>query len=397
MSSIVWTLARLLAPYDVSAFVEGYLERDMLHVERQDGHYYQGLPSIADLDAILWVADPTWGEVQVANCRRGADWVDLTKGPPSTAVLRSAVDQGDSLVLNDVHRYWLPVGELVRDCEQALGMPVNANLYLTPPNAQGLSAHYDTQDGIILQLEGSKRWRCAPPVRELPLPKEDRDIDPVSVLDATEITLKAGELLYVPRGVIHEPCTLDEWSLHLTVTLNTVRWSALLSSAFQQAVSRAAAQESELRRALPVDWLRDGFSLSAIRTTFDQLARIALGYLDLEATLAVEREAHIAGMSPLPRSAFRGLSLLSGDTARPSRYVVARPCALIERDGGLDLHCPGSVLDVPSSARSVLEWMMRKETFDLGELSALTSPAVAVPLVQRLVSAGFISVTERAL
>jgi len=39
-------------------------------------------------------------------------------------------------------------------------------VYLTPPGSQGFSPHYDDIDAFVLQLEGSKRWRCyRPPTR----------------------------------------------------------------------------------------------------------------------------------------------------------------------------------------------------------------------------------------
>ena len=37
-----------------------------------------------------------------------------------------------------------------------------ANVYFTPPRAQGFKTHHDTHDVFILQLLGSKRWRTYP-------------------------------------------------------------------------------------------------------------------------------------------------------------------------------------------------------------------------------------------
>ena len=44
----------------------------------------------------------------------------------------------------------------------------NANLYLTPAGAQGFDAHYDWMDGLVVQLDGAKRWRLYPPLVALP-------------------------------------------------------------------------------------------------------------------------------------------------------------------------------------------------------------------------------------
>lgn len=42
---------------------------------------------------------------------------------------------------------------------QTLRTRAQTNAYLTPPSNQGFTAHTDSQDVFILQLEGAKRWR----------------------------------------------------------------------------------------------------------------------------------------------------------------------------------------------------------------------------------------------
>jgi len=49
-----------------------------------------------------------------------------------------------------------------------------------------------------------------------------------------ELMLTAGDLLYMPRGFLHEAWTTDEPSTHLTVGLHVVRWLDLLSVALAQ-------------------------------------------------------------------------------------------------------------------------------------------------------------------
>ena len=49
--------------------------------------------------------------------------------------------------------------------EQSFECVVGANTYLTPPNSQGFSPHYDDVEAFVLQTEGAKRWRLyAPPL-----------------------------------------------------------------------------------------------------------------------------------------------------------------------------------------------------------------------------------------
>lgn len=54
---------------------------------------------------------------------------------------------GFSVVINRLQRRWREVSEVSLALEDVLGQPVNANLYMTPPNSQGFEAHFDWMDG----------------------------------------------------------------------------------------------------------------------------------------------------------------------------------------------------------------------------------------------------------
>ena len=111
---------------------------------------------------------------------------------------------------------------------------------------------------FVAQVEGSKTWRLGPPTRELPLADE---VSRHTTLTApvTEVRLDAGDVLYVPRGWLHEAQAGPAPSLHLTLGVRVVRWVDLVVDA----VAAAAAADVELRRALPAAHLADGTSAIA--------------------------------------------------------------------------------------------------------------------------------------
>ena len=73
------------------------------------------------------------------------------------------------MVLQGLHRVWPPIIELCQQLAAELGHPVQANAYVTPPQNQGFSNHYDVHDVFVLQIEGEKRWQIHAPVLEAPL------------------------------------------------------------------------------------------------------------------------------------------------------------------------------------------------------------------------------------
>lgn len=98
---------------------------------------------------------------------------------------------------------------------------VGANIYLTPPNSQGFAPHYDDIEAFVLQIEGQKEWLLYPPR------SADEVLPRTSSPDFRENELgeplfrhilKPGDMLYFPRGWIHQARTVEnQHSLHITL------------------------------------------------------------------------------------------------------------------------------------------------------------------------------------
>ena len=167
----------------------------------------------------------------------------ITVGRARPAVVWDAYNEGCSIRVLNPHTYSTHIWKLLSCLQEYFGSLVGANTYLTPPGSQGFAPHYgkinddqcsrrctssvrfaDDIDAFILQLEGKKHWRVYKPLNDdevLPL-KSSGDLNR-SVLDGVtpciEAVLEAGDLLYMPRGYIHQGHTLDDaHSLHLTVS-----------------------------------------------------------------------------------------------------------------------------------------------------------------------------------
>jgi bifunctional lysine-specific demethylase and histidyl-hydroxylase NO66 len=145
------------------------------------------------------------------------------------------------------------------------GCMVGANAYLTAPgSSQGFAPHFDDIEAFCLQLEGRKRWKVYAPAKEARLPRvssadftEDDMIDREPVLD---VVLEPGDLLYMPRGWIHQGITLpgNEHSLHLTMSaMQQWAWVDYLELLLPEALEAATNSETSisLRQGLPRKFL----------------------------------------------------------------------------------------------------------------------------------------------
>ena len=83
----------------------------------------------------------------------------------------------------------------------------------------------------------------------------------------TELTLRPGDVLYVPRGMPHCAMAKDSTSLHLTVSITPLYWMDLLKAAVEQAAVHASA----LRRSLPIGFVEQPTAVEVLRREFSDV------------------------------------------------------------------------------------------------------------------------------
>jgi ribosomal protein L16 Arg81 hydroxylase len=193
------------------------------------------------------------------------------------------------------------LGEFCRALEGLFSAHVQTNAYLTPSGNQGFPTHYDNHDVFILQISGAKEWRFHGAPVATPYRGEGFELGRHEPGEVTEsFTLKPGECVYLPRGVMHAASNVgDDPSLHITVGLITKTWADLIL----ESVSELALNEPDFRHSLPPGYANRGFDRQAAARHFDHLkALIATkagmdGAMDLLAdNFLRERRPNLAGV-----------------------------------------------------------------------------------------------------
>ncbi|GAV59726.1 Cupin_4 domain-containing protein [Cephalotus follicularis] len=142
-----------------------------------------------------------------------------------------AFREGYTIALRGMEFRFKSIAAIADGLASLFGQPsVGANIYLTPPNSQGLARHYDDHCVFVCQLFGTKQWKisCHP---NMQLPRLYDSLDSLqssenetSMAACTQISLREGDILYIPRGFSHEALTENceqsgsaGFSLHLTL------------------------------------------------------------------------------------------------------------------------------------------------------------------------------------
>lgn len=96
---------------------------------------------------------------------------------------------------------------------------VQVNTYLTTNDAAGFDLHWDDHDVIIVQLGGEKSWEVRGLSRPAPMYRDAERNDEPSEEIIWSGTLKAGDVMHIPRGYWHQATRVDQgtgYSLHAT-------------------------------------------------------------------------------------------------------------------------------------------------------------------------------------
>ena len=165
--------------------------------------------------------------------------------------------EGATLVLQGLHRTWAPLTHFSQGLAADLGHPVQVNAYVTPPENQGFSDHYDVHDVFVLQTHGRKQWRLRRPVRPAPLRDElwtDRRAEVEAAATQPpelEAVLEPGDCLYLPRGWLHAATAQGEVSTHVTIGVHTWTRHHIARHLLDRALAEAGARE-DVRASLPL-------------------------------------------------------------------------------------------------------------------------------------------------
>jgi hypothetical protein len=286
---------------------------------------------------------------------------------------------GATIVLQSLHRYWLPLTRFCRDLELTLTHPVQVNAYVTPPSSRGLGLHADGHDVFVLQVHGRKRWEVYRPG-----PGGDAEQPGERLLD---VTLEPGDCLYVPVGFPHAVWTERSASAHLTVGVITYRWRELLREAVLEALDEPA-----FGATLPPGFVDD--PQAAGPAAAEVLARLRRRLDQLEPAQLVGAAAQRFWSSRPPILTGQLQQLLALDEVSDATVVRRRAgsvCRLHpDRDGRPTLQLGDRLLTFPVWVEPALEKLLGLERFAVADLAGVLDPESRLVLVRRLVREGLL-------
>lgn len=397
-------LSRLIAPVSEDEFFSNYYERKCLHLgDRDPNAVYSGFPDVEGFEQLLWQHE--YKLRQSLRVNKGGKYLKIPHHASGKDVFRWALErfnEGYTLILNGTDHISLDIARVARAIESETFGKVAANAFFTPAENRGFLPHFDTHDVFVLQLAGSKHWYIYDQRINLPVDRQIRLLDQNTVGEPIEkYELLAGDLLYVPRGLVHGAFTASNPSLHITMGYRPMRWSDYLSALVGVVAEECDALRSSVR---PRELCLDDEAFETIFSKFTdhvRSPRVRQGALDRVG------EAFLAQLRPLPGGHLKALN--DSKKIAESTMVFRRdntPCEVFENDTSVRIQFPGvglassdnlkpGAVSAPLSAGGAIRYMATTNSpFCACDLPKILSKDSRIALVRKLVEEGLLVLVD---
>jgi len=386
----------LIYPITIEGFIANYWEKELLLIKREAPSYYESLLSIAKIDEVLDYHRPNKSNLIVVKNQEpmSPSKYENADGSLNLNQLYAAYGDGYTVVINGIDRFWKPIKNLCHNTRTFLSHKTVGNMYLTPENQQALSPHYDAHDVFVIQVAGKKHWKIYDATYKTPLLDSFQPIFQREHLkNCKEITLEAGDMMYIPRGVPHEASTSDESSLHLTIGIYPTQWIDFITKSFKN----LAQNNIELRQALPIGFLdpnRNPLELSSeIKTTFSKFLESISEEENIQGALLHLSEEFRLGAQPTSDGHFSHLDEMH--KTKLDSYLTKRANMLckVQQIGAIArIIFPGNVIRGPIGIAPCLKFIAENEgVFQVDEIPML-SEQNKIKLAKRLIRGGLLKV-----
>lgn len=347
------TLEEILHPVTPAQFRAEYEGRQPLHIPAVEGSNKRALLPWDAFNGLLnqsnvWDSErlklmrhddsvPPEQYCQRKRTPEGMIWRPL---PAKVEVFLSA---GASILANDVMTLHSPITRAGVALGEALAAEVGASVFCSFKGGRAVATHYDVHEVFAVQTEGEKVWNLY----------EGREIDPVGYPSGltqsdfnkacgrlvSTITMKPGDVLYMPRGFYHDTVTPDQPSLHVSFTVMPLAGRSILSL-----LDGPVLQDAAFRAWLPAAGADGGAQLEA------RLSDLATRLAGIVASPAFRDEVALLQRRLMPRAP---------DFSLP----VRKPITLYRVTGR-------AFPDMGTIARRTFDWMIEERQFAVEDLVA---------------------------
>ncbi|MBK1657733.1 cupin domain-containing protein [Paracraurococcus ruber] len=402
------TFAELLAPMPPEQFFAEFHDRKPLHI-RGGAAKFAHVLSWRQINRLLDMTH-VWSSQSLKlvldgkpvapeeYCTRATSRDNDQVMQPVAARIRDWVAKGASVVLNDVDSLTPGLAAVSHALEAAGLGKAQGNVYISWQSHKAFPAHYDTHDVWAVQVEGEKTWNVWDGRADWPIPHPAFRTESQAQHEQQKgrlrekVLLKAGDILYLPRGWYHDALAEAPASVHVAFGLHAPLGLDLLNILHERAL-----YDVEFRKPLP---RQDGSAAAkfALTSRAQQLAQ-RLAELARDPKVMAALEQFVAGYR-FDRGgndllAARGLAApeaaATGGEDAPAFKVLAPGAKPVRRGADWVLKTATGALPLAPPEAEAAGWILARPDVAEPELRAAHPAVDAAALLARLREAGLLA------
>ena len=182
---------------------------------------------------------------------------------PNVNKVQKLVSKGASIILNDIEKYNSNLLKIADELQKLTQGRCQGNLYFSMASHQAFGPHFDLHDVFAIHFEGEKIWNIYENIEDTPINHPTFKISPEERVQRAgklidQITLKPGDLLYIPRGQYHDALASENGAIHVAFGLTYFKpidlmsgiWEKFILNQFMRSDIKSNSSKEELKNIL---------------------------------------------------------------------------------------------------------------------------------------------------
>ena len=176
---------------------------------------------------------------------------------PDVDKVQNWISRGSSIVLNEIDSMNTGLMSVANELQSLTGGRCQGNLYFSMQSHQAFGPHCDEHDVFAIHFEGEKIWNIYENIELNPINHPNFKYSPEERIKKAgklidQVTLRPGDLLYLPRGQYHDALASTSGAIHVAFGLTylkpidiiSVLWDKLINSDYmRQDIDRKSTKQ----------------------------------------------------------------------------------------------------------------------------------------------------------
>ena len=272
---------------------------------------------------------------------------------PDVGKVQKLVSRGASIILNDIQKHNVNLLNFVDQLQKMTNGRCQGNLYFSMASHQAFGPHFDLHDVFAIHFEGEKVWNIYENIEKSPinhpafkLSGDERSKRAGRIIE--QVTLKPGDLLYIPRGQYHDALASKNGAIHIAFGLTYFKSIDAITSLWENFVLN--------------EFMRTDININPNK---DELQNFLKNLSNELTSLINSKEALDVVTNAIHDWTYemKGYSIKNIVSVGPT-YLIDNSIKLKIKENKTYLISPKGSVQVPEKFKDIIEYILKQETLN---------------------------------